>query len=277
MIETIHIFDEFSQSADELTQDMRHKKRMCLDVLLYDILKHKYQAKLEAFWKTHRVPRGTETDSYLVIVERRIHPNLAFVLYNAAYFAKTWGIVLICSDLNYEYCKKICGHNSSFVDIRPSLQGNPEPSVGKTEYNSLLKSTSFYESLPGEHLVFFQVDSYLRKAIPEEWKSFDYVAAPYEWDEAAVGGGLSYRKKSSMIHVCKETRDDVIDEDAFICNGIRVLGYKIPLFEVGITYISESCIYEDPIGVHQWWTFFFPNEIEDAEEIFHELLSLAID
>lgn len=275
MIETIHIFDEFSQAPDELTNEQRHKKRMALDPLIYDILKQKYGATLEAFWKQHTVPK--ETDSYLVIIERRIHPNLAFLLSNMAYFARKWGIVIICSDINFEYCKTICAHHGDSIHIFSLMRGNPEPRQGVEEYNTLLKSQSFYESLPGEHHLFFQVDCYLRKPVPEEWKLYDYIAAPYEWDESSVGGGLSYRKKESMIQICKNATIDIHDEDAFIMNGIKSLGYKIPDFDVGITYVAESCLYEDPIGVHQWWTFFFPKQTEDAEEIFHSLLSLLTD
>jgi hypothetical protein len=275
MIETIHIFDEFSQAPDELTTEQRHKKRVALDPLLYDILKAKYGGKLYEFWQRHTLPK--ETDSYLVIVERRIHPNLAFTLYNMAYFARSWGLIIVCSDVNYEYCKSLCEPHCNSIHLLPLLQGNPEPRQGIEEYNTLLKSADFYKSLPGEHHLFFQVDSYLRKHIPEEWNQYDYIAAPYEWDETSMGGGLSYRKKESMIRICKEASSTIHDEDAFIMNGIHTLGMKIPPFELGITYVAESCIYEDPIGVHQWWTFFFPNQIEDAESIFHSLLSLEID
>jgi len=275
MLETIAIFDEFSQPPDELTDELRHKKRMALDPLIYDILKHKYGATLEAFWNKHTVPK--DTDSYCVIIERRIHPNLQFVLYNAAYFARSWGIVLLCSDLNYEYCKQICGKNADSVHILPWLHGNPPPHIGKQEYNSLLKSSEFYTSLPGEHLIVFQVDTYFRKPVPEEWKTYEYLAAPYEWDTLSSGGGLSYRRKHSMIRICRETTDDVHDEDAYISQGAQRLGLKTPPFDIALTYVSESCLYEDPIGVHQWWTFFFPKQTEDAEEIFHSLLSLEIE
>lgn len=272
MIETIHIFDEFSQAPDEITTEMRHQKRMSLDPLIYDCLKQKYGAKLEAFWKDYTVP--TDADSTIVLIERRIHPNLAFLLYNAAYFARGWNIVLICSDMNLDYCKKICG--SKAVDIRPWFQGNPSPELGKKEYNDLQKQVELYESLPGDFLLFLEVDCYLRKPIPQEWKQYDLIAAPYEWDEEAVGGGFSYRNKKAMIEVCKQYKNDVWAADTYAYKGMKYLGYKIPSFETGITYVAESCIYEDPIGVHQWWTFFFPNQTEGAEEIFHSLLSLEI-
>lgn len=275
MIETIHIFDEFSQASDEITTEQRHQKRMAVDSMIYDILKEKYGAKLKRFWATHTVP--TNSDSTLVFIERRIHPNFAFLLYNAAYFARNFNIVIVCSDINYEYMKQICGKNVHQIDIRPLFQGIASPSEGKLAYNSLQKDKSFFESLPGDYLLLLEVDCYLRKHIPEEWKQYDLIAAPYEWDEGAVGGGFSYRKKASMIQVCTQYKDDVWAGDTYTYKGMKALGYKIPPFDVGITYVAESCIYEDPIGVHQWWTFFFPNETEDSEEIFHSLLSLEID
>lgn len=270
MIETIHIFDEFSQAPGDLTTEERHTKRMSLDPLIYDILKTKYFAKLQEFWRNHTVP--THSDSTIVLIERRIHPNLAFLLYNAAYFARDFSIVIVCSDVNYEYCKQICGNKA--VDIRPLFQGNPEPHVGKLAYNNLQKQKDFYVSLPGEHLLLLEVDCYLRKPIPEEWKQYDLIAAPYEWDEAQVGGGFSYRNKQAMIQITEQYKDDVWAGDTYTYNGMRALGFRIPPFDVGITYVAESCIYEDPIGVHQWWTFFFPNNLPDAEMYFKELMTL---
>jgi hypothetical protein len=275
MIETIHIFDEFSQAAATITTEQRHKKRMALDPFIYGILQSKYGKLLQTFWQTHTVPK--ETDSYFVLVERRIHPNIEFVLQNAAYFGRHWGIILVCSDINLEYLKQICAPQKNTIHFLPWFQGNPDPHLGKTEYNHLLKQSEFYKSLPGEHHIFLKVDTYFRKAIPDAWKEYDLVAAPYEWDESSVGGGLSYRKKQSMIAICDSQDDTSIDEDAFLCQGAKALGMRLPLFELGLTYVSESCIYEDPIGVHQWWTFFFPNETDDADEIFHSLLSLEID
>jgi len=268
MLETIHIFDEFFQPTDEMTPELRHKKRMELEPLVYGILQKKYGSKLEAFWSTHTVPQ--HTDSYLVLIERRLHPNLAFVLQNAAYFAPSWGIVLLCSDVNSNYCKELCKGKS--VDIRPVFQGNPAPAVGKAEYNSFQQNAEFYKSLPGSNLIFLEVDCYFRKPVPEEWKTYDYIAAPYEWDESSVGGGLSFRKKEAMLQICSSGLAPSEAADDFLCKGVKTLGLSTPCFDTAITYIAESCLYEDPVGVHQWWTFFEPTHME--EDIFHSLLSL---
>ena len=42
MIETIHIFDEFKQPAENTSLEIRHQKRMALEPLIFDILKEKY-------------------------------------------------------------------------------------------------------------------------------------------------------------------------------------------------------------------------------------------
>lgn len=273
MLETIHIFDEFFQSSEELTKEQRHQKRIALDPFIYSILQHKYGSKLESFWKSHTVP--SKTDSYIVIVERRLHPNLAFILYNAAYFASNYGIILVCSDTNYEYCKELCQDKD--VLLLPMFTGIGDPVQGKQDYNTLLKQKEFYESLPGSYLLFLEMDCYIRKSIPEEWKQYDLIAAPYEWDESSCGGGFSFRNKSAMISICKSFPDTTWAQDTYLCDGAKALHMKMPDFLTAVTYISESCLYEDPIGVHQWWTFFFPNQLEDSDVIFHSLVSLAIE
>jgi hypothetical protein len=157
----------------------------------------------------------------------------------------------------------------------PFFKGLTSRQEGILEYNRLLKSPEFYRQLPAEHLLFLQTDSYLRRPVPEEWVAYDLIAAPYAWDEESVGGGTYYRKRSSMIQICEKFLEDIWQEDAFLCKGARALGMKIPAFEKGLEYIVESCLYEDPIAVHQWWTFFSGTD-EDSEAIFHSLLILQV-
>ena len=96
-METIHIFDEF---PGKLTTEQRHQKRTRLEPLVFDILKQKYWTPIDIFWQTHKVPSEIDANKCIVIVERRIHENLAFLIRNVAYFAPTWAITIICSDIN---------------------------------------------------------------------------------------------------------------------------------------------------------------------------------
>lgn len=271
MIETIQMFSEFCHSPEELTADLRHQKRMALEPLIYDVLTRKYGPFLKKFWDTHQVPVGT--NKRIVIVERRIHPNLAFVLYNAAYYGPGWGITIVCSDSNYEYCKSIVG-NKETVTVRPYFTGVGSPAQGKQEYNQLLQSKEFYSQFEETHLCLVETDCYFRRKIPEWVLDYDLIGCPYNWDESMAGGGLSFRKREAMMQICETFPEKNAAQDVYVWEGAKKLGLKVPSFEDAVTQLTESVFSLNPFGVHQWWTFFFPNDMPDAERYFKELVTL---
>ena len=270
-METIHIFDEYKKEYK--SEQTLHNKRTQIEPLIYDILKRKYFNVFEQFWRKNSIL--THSNKSIVLIERRIHPNLSFILRNMFYYARDWSITIICSDINYEYIKTICTNNKDNIHIIKYFSGNPSREVAIKEYNNLLKLYDFYESLPYEHLFIVQTDTYLRKPIDERMFEYDYVAAPWSWDFSSAGGGMSYRKKSVMLELCKKFKGDFESEDGFINEGIKALGYKMPDYLTGMKYICESTYYIDPMGVHQWWTF-FEKDAKHAELIFHKYLELEI-
>ena len=58
-------------------------------------------------------------------------------------------------------------NNSDNVILLPLFEGNPNRDIAINEYNSLLKSSYFYNLLPFEHLLIVQTDTYLRRKIDE--------------------------------------------------------------------------------------------------------------
>jgi len=272
-METLHLFDEFPESNQEITAERRHQKRMRVEPLIFDILKKNYQEPLETFYNYYKFP--LDQSKCVVLVERRIHENLYFLLRNIAYFARGWSLTIVCSDINLEYCKKCAGNLVDTITFLPLFKGNPSPEQGKLDYNLLLQDSEFYRKFTAENLLFMEVDSYLRRKIPEDIFEYDYVAAPYEWDTELAGGGLSFRKKSTMIDICERKKNKLPGQDIYICQGIHEFGYKMPEFMKGITYISESCMYEDPFAVHQWWTFFCPQD-EEAEFFFKCMITFEL-
>jgi hypothetical protein len=268
MTETIHIFDEFLE--ENLTKDQRHQKRVRVEPLLFDILKAKYGSTLRENWLKNPPPLVSE--KCILLIERRIHENLEFVFHNAVQYGKGWSICFVCSDINYNYCKEIT-QNHPNIHFIPIFQGSPSYSEAREEYNKLLMSTEFYEALPWKNICIMQTDSYLRKQIPESVLNYDYIASPALWDENELVGGLSFRSKEGMIKITREYKETISSEDLFISKGCGALGLKKPIFEEAMLYCAESCLYEDPVGVHQWWTFFFIT-LDDAELIFHSLVTL---
>jgi hypothetical protein len=274
-METIHIFDEFKTPPSEITPEEKHRKRIQLEPLIFDILKAKYGKILQEHYKSYQPypnpPPGSE-NGLIVIIERRIHENLQFILHNAAWATATgWRVAIVCSDVNAVYCETIAEGKALII---PFFKGNPERSRARDEYNETLKTPEFYEALPSENLLFMEMDSYLRKPIPDFFTEYDYIGSPFSWDMNAAGGDLTFRKKSIMIDICKNFKpQENFTQDLFVTKGIRELNYQIPNAMDGLTYFLESIMYIDPIGVHQWWTFFWPG-LEDAEFLFKELLTL---
>ena len=255
------VFNDFPELSCELSKENLHKKRLVVEERIYSILKTNYMLRLKEFWSDYTVPR--QSDRCIVIVERRIHPNLEFILYNAAYFARGWSIAIVCSDINIDYIKGILAHNLQAVHLIQMFEGNPSPDVGKNEYNYLLQDWRFYSALPSENILMMEMDTYLRKPIPDTIFWYDYVAAPYAWDESMSGGGLSFRKRSKMLEICYKYTDHEAAQDLYAYKGMKAIGACIPSFKEALKYFCESCLNEDPIGLHQWWTFFSLNIKED--------------
>lgn len=267
----MRIFDEYPDS--DIPDDVRHHKRVKLEPLIFDVLKKKYSAKLDEFWDANGP--SVSSDRCIFIIERRIHENLDFCLKCAAYFGKGWSIAFICSDANIEYCKTIAGKHSEKVFFLPYFIGNPDRDTARLQYNSLLKNSQFYKSLPWSNLIIMQTDSYIRKPIPDSILKYDIIGAPATWDLSTMVGGFSYRNRDAMIRICEEYKEDIPSEDLFLDNGAKKLDLRRPSYVEAMEFVSESALFDDPIALHQWWTFFYKT-IEDGEEFFHNFLRLEI-
>jgi hypothetical protein len=120
-----------------------------------------------------------------------------------------------------------------------------------------------------------EMDTYLRKPIPDTIFRYDYVGAPYAWDESISGGGLSFRKRSKMLEICSRYNIFEPGQDIYACKGMKAIGASVPSFEESMEHFCESCLYEDPIGLHQWWTFFSLN-IQEDDYIYKCYMTLEI-
>jgi len=269
-----HIFDEMDADLeaspnDNLLPRWRHR----YEPFIYDILKQRYGAVLHAFWKGYEPP--LTSDRAFVIVERRCHPNLWFILRNIAYFGKGWSIYLFCSKQNYDYCAAILGKNLKNVHLRVIFETHVDSATGVIEYNELLKKLSFWEQISAEHLCVFEMDCYLRRPIPDELLAYDYVGTPWTWNVKSPGGsGLTLRKRSVMLDICRKKEPGALQQDCFAAEGICELGYEFLHASEGREYFVESCITENPVGVHQWWTFFSKISKEHKDYFIRKLLTL---
>ena len=275
------MFDEYPNNTDEA----RHERRMALEPRIYKLLNDKYYSILDDYYKSAVIPLSKNA---IVIIERRKHENFAFILRNAVYFARGWSIFVVCSDENLEFCRASATASAvasatasakANITFMPIFKGSPDRDTARNEYNSLLKTAAFYESFPKcvKGIFIVEMDCYFLRNIPDYITRYDYVAAPYSWDKTSAGGGLSFRRIAAAIDICNRFPPDSIwAQDCYICNGMKTLGYNMPDFDTAYACIVESCLYEDPVGVHQWWTF-FTNYVDNKELLFNGLTTLKID
>jgi hypothetical protein len=147
------------------------------------------------------------------------------------------------------------------------------------EYSDLLMSKEFWMNIPGENVILFQTDSYMKRKMDNIYinsiKNYGMIGAPYRialiingmdnnMDKAAVSrnrnfsmsGGFSFRKKSAMIH-CIETitLKDIYDyrrlnklpmdleniyyEDFYFEHALFLLNYNLPIFNICLEWCHQ--------------------------------------
>jgi hypothetical protein len=275
MTSTISIFDEFHRPVEELSESERHRKRIELERMIFSILKLQYGKRFGDFWQIYSLP--VKSTKQIVIIERRIHENLEFLLQNCAWAGSEggWSLAVVCSDMNQRYVEEVLGPKKDIVQVIPWFKGNPDSASGKREYNELLQTAVFYELFQADTLCLVEMDCYFRKQIPEIVTTCDYLAAPYAWNLNEAGGGLSFRNRKAMLTICQAGLEMLPAQDVFACRSMSKMGFVVPPLLFAKDIVAESIHDCDPVGVHQWWTFFDPSG-HDAKEQFERFMTIDI-
>jgi hypothetical protein len=263
-------FMEYSSNQpktnDELkkhTTNALDQFRLQLEPYIYQYLLWTYGQKLNAFWETHEFP--IKSKYAWVMVERRAHPNIWFLLRNIAWAAPNFSVYIFCSNMNYNFIKDVVG-NKKNINIIPWFEGFVTRDEGKEQYNQTFKNPEFYKIIDAEYMITIQTDCFFRKKIPESIFVGDYYGSPWGWYlDKPGGGGITVRKISSMIKLTSTIPYSEGAEDAWIGDNIEKIGGIIPPFVFRYKIFSENFPVEDPIGVHQFWTFIQNFDVQTPE------------
>jgi hypothetical protein len=255
-----HMFDDMKDEIDLYEKEPEKWLRIWrnrYDPMVYQYLTYTYGKQLDTFWKSYIVPKKSE--KAFVIVERRCHANLWFILRNIAYYGRGWSIYLFCSRQNEAYCRSVIAENAENVNLIVEFENYADGEKGLREYNELLKQRAFWEKVDADIICTIEMDCYLRKKIPDDILEYDYVGTPWGWSlETPGGSGLTIRKKSAMLHCCDKGNKACPMQDHFAAEAMFQLEYEcMPSRPEGVKIFVESYYTEDPVGFHQWWTFFF--------------------
>lgn len=210
-----------------------------------------------------------------VLIEFRPLINLEFVIKNCMIkLGDKFCYTVICGHQNYQLMKSINLRLKGKLNIIKYDVYN----ITFDEYNNLLYSKEFWESLDGEKILIYQEDSCIFKTNIMEFKDFDFIGAPWPKRQAEnphnVGnGGLSLRTKSKILQVIntsidiekiriskntyeymKNTGLKNIPEDIYYCNSL--IYYNIGTvadFDTAKEFSQELIYSNDPFGGHNWW------------------------
>jgi hypothetical protein len=135
------VFDDLATRnyADEA--EFLNTCRHVLDPYVFGHLRSRYGKRFQANWDTCTIPKTS--DRTIVFVERRCVPNLQFCLQNAVYYAKGWGLTIVCSRTNRAFIDACLGSQRNSVRVIEHFQNDVSPEEGKIEYNKLLQTSEF--------------------------------------------------------------------------------------------------------------------------------------
>lgn len=179
-----------------------------------------------------------------VIVETRKSVDLVEVVERHKRFLPAdWDILIFHSVDNQENARLVKGA----ITIRVGEVNNAE------EYNMLLSSKWFWDIIPFDKILIFQHDSCLLREGIEEFLEWDYIGAPWAWnDEYAGNGGLSLRSKSTMLSIVQGfDRPHGLNEDHWICDVMykNNIG-KIAPIHVAKNFSVEAVFQFGTLGCH---------------------------
>jgi hypothetical protein len=267
------MMDAFLQIAKHSltnTEKPLHSLRMNLEGPIFDSLRENYGKPLKEFWDSAEFPEKSENT--VLMVERRNHPNMEFCLQNFMYFTRkqNFSLTIVCSRTNENQIREILGKHIYTTDLRVLWENNPNDHLtAQQEYSALFQNPEFWDSIRANTILSVQTDCYLRKSLPDILWTIDYAASPWAWKPWVVGGsGLTFRKKEAVVDMCKRVfmKGKKVAEDEFFAHMCIVAKKKVLPLEIAETIFSESRFVDDPVGVHQWWTYLFQCNLDSEQE-----------
>ena len=245
--------------------------RVNLDQPVYNELRYRYMDKLDKYWKESYYPPLISKKA-IVLVERRKHPNLEFIIKNAAWAGPNLSFYIFHSDFNKQYILDILQEKSQYFNLIESFQGEGTREQGKKDCDNLMSDYTFYEGINAEYILTIEVDVFFRKKITDNLFVGDFWGCPWRWYPDKPGGsGLTIRSIPKMVEICKKFRPDrTIDlncpQDSWLSDKIYDERGNYPDISFSSSMFMENIYTADPIGIHQFWTFiegYFHNFPED--------------
>ncbi len=197
-------------------------------------------------------------DRVAIIIETRDMPVLPWTINNIIYFTH-WPVIVYHSNLNSQYLERL--------DLKQTFLLSSDFAIN--DYNALLVSRLFWQSLP-EHVLLFQTDSFMLRWGLESFLKYDYVGAPwtrknlncYSIPLNIGNGGFSLRRRDKMLQIIDGLPfQNEQAEDLYFANGFEKFGGTLPSLWIKKRFSVEHIYYKKPLAVHAPWLSFDENKL----------------
>lgn len=183
------------------------------------------------------IPKNSKYEA--VFIECRCFPHIEFLIRNSIYkLGEEWSHTVICGTTNYSYVLNIVSKISSNIRVIKVDSNN----LSVTEYNKLLTSLKFWETLKGEKILIHQEDSLIFKNNIMDFVKWDYIGAPLpvgtnDTPNNVGNGGLSLRTKSIMIEIINKISPTETKYNSSTLSYMKINGLSYPPEDV---YFSKN-------------------------------------
>jgi len=138
------------------------------------------------------------------------------------------------------------------------------PIMNYNSYNRLLTSLWFWNKLDFDKVLIFQHDSGLLRHGIEEFYGWDYVGAPWVWQEPKFGGngGLSWRSVHAMREILRKKKYTSAHgyEDVYFVNSMREYNMNVAPYEVCRKFSVETIFELGTLGYHNIENWLTPQQ-----------------
>lgn len=184
-----------------------------------------------------------------VIVETRILPNLREIIDgHMSKLPKGWDLVIYHGSANEKAMRAAAEHIKTVQFVNMRLHA-----MTIREYNQMFTRKDFWGTmLRYERVLIFQTDSMLLRTGIEEFLSWDYVGAPWEWQDHGGNGGLSIRSPFVMHKIVSSIMWNGDNEDTFFSNILHekpIFGRLAPR-GVAKKFSCETIFQKGTLGYH---------------------------
>lgn len=137
------------------------------------------------------------------------------------------------------------------------------------DYNRMLTKKEIWEAIPFDNVLIFQQDARLLRTGIEEFLEWDYVGAPWRFQQHGGNGGLSIRSKEMMLKIIKEIPYQGAGvhgyEDVYFSNHMEKIGGKLAPREVCEKFSCESIFKLGTLGYHAIEKHLNHNEVKQIK------------